>query len=443
MSIIPSRRSILVSAAILVCLLISSSAHTARAQGNSFDRDRGRIMLREIKNDIRQHYYDPNFRGIDLDARFRTAEERINQATSLGQIFGIIAQVLMEFNDSHLIFLPPQRSARTDYGWQARMIGDAAFVVAVKPGSDAAAKGLKPGDRIQTVDNVGLTRENFWVFQYLYYALRPQPGMRLVAQSPGEQPRELIVMARIRQGQRIVDLMRGGIFDLIREAESEARINRHRYIERAPEVMIWNMPQFDLSEQQVDEMMSRARQHRALILDLRGNPGGSEDTLLRLIGNFFDRDVTVGEIQRRRGREPLVARTHGGDRVFTGRLIVLTDSRSGSSAEIFARVMQIERRGTVVGDRTAGAVMRSRIRDHQLGVDTVIFYGVSVTDADLVMTDGRSLERVGVTPDEILLPTGADLAASRDPVLSRAARMLEINLSPEQAGTMFPIEWQR
>jgi hypothetical protein len=63
----------------------------------SLDRDRGRNMLEMVKQDIRKNYYDPAFHGIDLDARFKIADEKIKQATGLGQIFGIIAQVLVEF----------------------------------------------------------------------------------------------------------------------------------------------------------------------------------------------------------------------------------------------------------------------------------------------------------------------------------------------------------
>ena len=110
---------------------------------------------------------------------------------------------------------------------------------------------------------------------------------------------------------------------------------------------------------------------------------------------------------------------------------------------MLARLVQLEKRGTVIGDRTAGAVMRSRQTSLQTGVDSIVPYGLSVTDADVIMSDGKSLEKTGVTPDEIVIPTAKDLAAGHDPVLARAAKILAVELDAAKAGSMFPIEWPK
>lgn len=431
----------------IIILVVAAFTGPAYSQAPSrLDLDRSRVMLKTIKDDLKNNYYDPTYHGMDIEARFKTAEDTLKQAASLGQLFGIIAQVLTDLHDSHTFLLPPGRSSRTEYGWQMRFVGNKTFVVSVKPGSDAEAKGLRPGDEVVSVDDIALTRENIWIFQYLYRTLRPRPGMHIVALKPDGKEARLDVVAKVEQKKRVMDFTEEGggsdIWDLIREDENESRLHRHRYIEIGADVLIWKMPAFDLEKNKVDEMVDKFKTGKGVILDLRGNGGGAEETLLRLIGSLFDHDVKVGDLKSRKEAKPLVAKTRG-DRAFAGKLIVLIDSDSGSAAELLARVVQLEKRGTVIGDVSAGAVMRARHFDHQLGADIIVPYGVSITDADIIMADGKSLEHVGVTPDEIRLPTAADLAAQRDPVLAYAASLLGVTITPEKGGSFFPIEWRK
>ena len=136
------------------------------------------------------------------------------------------------------------------------------------------------------------------------------------------------------------------IFDLIREEENESHLHRHRYIELGDDLLIWKMPAFDLEKAKVDELADKFRKRKALILDLRGNGGGAEETLLRLVGNVFDHDVKIGDLKARKDAKSVVAKSRGNNN-FSGKLVVLIDSESGSASELFARVVQLEKRGIV------------------------------------------------------------------------------------------------
>jgi len=431
-----------VTAAVLLVCALATLTVNGQKPPSGFEKERGRMMLSTVKDDLKKNYYDPKFHGMDIEERFKIADEKIKQATSLGQIFGIIAQVLVELDDSHTFFLPPGRSARTDYGWQMQTIGEKVYVTAIKPGSDAEAKGLKEGDEVYSIDGIGPSRENLWKLNYMYRALRPRPGMRVVVIKPDGKEQELDVLAKVEQGRHITDVTGSGIFDLIREAESEDRLHRHRWEDLSEDVFVWKMPQFDKIKAEVDDFVGKFKKKKGVIIDLRGNGGGLVENLLRLVGNVIDHDVTVSDEKSRKESKPMLAKTRGKD-VFTGKMIVLIDSNSGSASELFARVMQLEKRAIVIGDRSAGAVMESRHYEHEVGIDVVAFYGVSITEADLIMADGKSLEHVGVTPDEIMLPTAKDLAAKRDPVLAYAASLLGVTITPEKAGALFPLEWRK
>lgn len=443
----PSRSTVrvpLLAFTTMVCLLVTGAALHVRAQTlGSTDRERGRVMLKTIKEDIKKNYYDSNFHGVDLETHFSAAEEKIKTAASLGQVFGIIAQAMVELKDSHTYFTPPPRTTSTEYGWQVQMIGDKCYVTSIKPGSDAEAKEVKQGDEVISVNGVGMSRQSLWRMRYLYYTLAPRPGLRVVVQSPNGEEREVDILAKVKEGKKIVDLTEyDEVRDLVREAQNESRLNAHRFYENIEDVFIWKMPQFDLPESKVDDLMGKANKRKALILDLRGNGGGDEVTMLRLIGNLFDKDIKVGEIKRRKEVKPLIAKTRGNN-AFKGQVVLLIDSESGSAAEVLARVIQLEKRGAVIGDLSAGVVMRSRYYGHRLGVDIATFYGSHITDADLLMTDGKSLENVGVTPDELVLPMARDLERGRDTVLSRAATLVGLKMEPEKAGTLFPIQWAK
>jgi len=420
--------------AILSTSLLFSVSTTARAQkfGDS-DRARGRRILKGVKTELKDKYYDPGFHGIDIDTVFEKAEGLMAQANSNNDLWGVIAQCLMLLDDSHTRFYPPIRLVDTNYGWDMQMIGDKCYVIYVEPGSDAEVKKLSVGDQVLSVEGIAPTWDNLTTIHYLFNSLHPQSGLRVVVSGLGGEQRNLAAMAKVKEGKAFRNY---SIFDEADERQKYkdyVRLHRNRFHEISNDVLIWKMPQFDDADEQIDGFMRRAKKFKSLVLDLRGNSGGYESTLKRLLSYFTEADTKIGDINRRKESKPLTIKSQGGE-VFRGKLLVLVDSRSASAAELFARTIQLEKRGTVIGDRTAGAVMRSRF------YEMPEYYALSITDADIIMSDGKRLEHVGVAPDILMLPSGADLAARHDPVLAHAVSLLGTIMTSEQAGAVFPRE---
>jgi len=439
--IAPLRRFLTLAMLVFVSLTFIPKARAQKVE--SKDRDRGQSMLMRIKDELKKNYYDANFRGMDLDARFATASAKIKEAASVGQILGIIAQVLIELDDSHTFFLPPQHQTRVDYGWNMQMIGDHCFVNSIDKGSDAEAKGVKIGDEVIEAGGYKLGRDNLWKFLYLYNVLRPQPFIRATLRSPGGEPRQLDLISKQTTAKKIIDLTNYNEWqDLVREDERRAEREQDRFKSYGDQLLIWKMNNFDLEDYQVDDTIGRAKKYKALIIDLRGNGGGWVSTMTRLVANLVDHDVKIADSKMRKEVKPLLAKSRG-DKVFTGKLTLLVDSDSASASEMLARTMQLEKRGVIIGDQSAGAVMTSRRFGYEYGLDVVIFYGASITIADMIMPDGNSLEHHGVIPDELRLPTAEDLASGKDVVMSYAASLHGVTLDPLEAGKLFDFQHKR
>lgn len=425
----------------LIVVLCLGGTHSWPQKITKMERSQVLDMLQQISPDIQKHYYDPKFHGVDWAAQVAEATKKIDAADSMPRAVTAVASAVTSLDDSHTFFLPPAYTAHFNYGWQAQMVGDRCFVMRVRPGSGAEKKGLKPGDELTAINGFTPTRDDFWKMEYVFKTLRPQPGLVLDVRDPDGQQRCLEVATTVIPQQRILDMTAASnIWDEIRQEENEDHLGRARF-NSVGDVGILKLPSFMFDISDVDRMMGWARKDKALVIDLRGNPGGYVKTLQYLIGATFEKEVKIGDRVGRSEHKPMITKTH--DHPFTGKLVVLVDSKSASAAELFARVVQLEKRGTVMGDRSSGSVMEAKRYSYRGGTDTVIYFGASITDADIVMTDGKSLEHTGVTPDEVVLPSAADLADGRDPVLAHAVETLGGKLTPEAAGKLFPYEWPK
>jgi C-terminal processing protease CtpA/Prc len=403
------------------------------------EREERQAMLSTIYEDIRKEYYDPKFHGLDWNAKFAEAKQNVAKANTKTEANLQIAAMLEALDDSHTHFIPPPRSVHEDYGFQYEMVGNRCFVMHVKPGSDAETKGLKRGDEVLTINGFIPTRDSLSKMKYVLNVLYPQTGVRLSVRDAAGSTHNLDVAAKEKETPAIltgVDRWRASL-----DLQENRLQGAPAWIEFGDSLMILRLSNFVFSDLNAEGLIEKARTHKALILDLRGNPGGSLETLKHFLAGFFENDVKIGdEVKRDKTTHSTTKTRHD---PFTGKLFVLINSQSASAAEIFARVIQLEKRGIVIGDISSGSVMAAQFRSHMYGTHQVLVYGSELSVADFIMPDGKSLEHTGVTPDEKMLPSQEDLALNRDSVLSAAAAKAGVNLPPEKASTLFPVEWPR
>jgi C-terminal processing protease CtpA/Prc len=426
----------LATASRLVAALLILAPPVAAQELTRLERSRGFTMLDDARNDIVKNYFDSTYGGLDLKAVFDSARARIERADRVEQVLGAVAQATLALNDSHTAFIPPRLTNSAEYGWEMRFVGDTSRVLRVTPESDAHAKGMHAGDAVLAVGGIPLTRRNLWHLRYAINAIQPRAGLMVSLQSPNGAPRDLYIAAKVKERRRIVDPSSSFDFmELIREGENAWENEAPRFTEVANRVVVSRPHSFYGYTSWIDDLMDRARDRGALILDLRGNLGGSVTTLMRLIGQFYEKDLVVLTRVGRDKRTQGVAKGAGNDR-YQGAVVVLVDAESASASEIFARTIQLTGRGKVIGDRTGGLVRESMGYGHTIGTAMIIPYGTSVTVADVVMPDGGKLENVGVLPDELVLPTGQDIAAGNDPALARALTLLGVALTSKEAGAL-------
>jgi C-terminal processing protease CtpA/Prc len=171
--------------------------------------------------------------------------------------------------------------------------------------------------------------------------------------------------------------------------------------------------------------MEEAGRFPALVLDLRGNPGGLVDSVDATAGLFLPAGTLISSGTRRFhpfGAQRFRATTEAG-MTYSGHLVVIVDRTTESGAESLARALQFYRRATIVGTRTAGKV---------LGVDVEVTLEdgglLRVATLNMFAPDGKRLEGTGVQPDVVVGRASAAATGERDAQLSAAIRLARQSL---------------
>lgn len=252
-------------------------------------------------------------------------------------------------------------------------------ITAVRDQSPAAKAGIGPGDRIVKIGGEDAA------------ALGLAEAMRKLSGSPGESVR-LTLERRGDRERYEAELLRAVVRQpavadaLLLEESGAAKAGYIRLTE-------FSAPSHRELEAALDELEDRGM--RALLLDLRGNPGGLLDISVEILGEFVP---PATEVVFTRGRNP----AHSSDPMKTPArkrkkrdypMAVLVDRHSASASELVAGALQDLERAVIVGETSYG----------KGSVQTILPQGggtaLRLTIATYHTPSGRTPHEVGIAPD--------------------------------------------
>ncbi len=411
-----------VSASLIAWLLLSSPLDAQVPIG--FERGRAKSVLELVSDSVEKNFHDPQLRGLDWKQMTAQTRREIDAAQDVGQMYSAIFALVERLNDSHTVFIPPSRAERHLFGFEAKAFGDDIRVSELKKGGRAEAAGLQLGDRIIGVNGIRAERGSIDFVMLYFTILRPVLSMEVVYARGQEPPRTVRIEPEVKNEPLLTDLNKiENIYHLIREAQSEREDAETRLYDDG--VGYLELPHFGFSSSAISGMAKKLAGSRAVIIDLRDNPGGSVAALTDFIGHFESEPTVIGEFVRRKNTEPWKIKPR--KPALSAPIFLLVNSESSSAAELLARHLQRTGRAMVIGDRTSGRVTGARVFPNYAGMDSVVFFAVQVAVSRVVFPDGEELEKRGVVPDRTCVPTPDDLKEKRDPCLD-----LALSLAREQ-----------
>lgn len=151
-----------------------------------------------------------------------------------------------------------------------------------------------------------------------------------------------------------------------------------------------------LIKKEINELMSSLENPKAIILDLRDNSGGSDETVNYLIGYFFDekKKLATSYQWNAPSKEIWASPKDQSEVLSKAKLIILSSQSTFSAAEIFTQRLQLHDKAIVIGEPTPGAAHRTMT---YLMSDIFLLHWPY--EKSLHSKGEQDLEGIGIIPD--------------------------------------------
>lgn len=337
--------------------------------------------------------------------------EKLNRedrfATYINSVIGVL--------DPHTGYFPPKKKEDFDISISGRLEGIGARlttqdegyikVIEIVPGSPSSLQGeLEPEDLILKVAQA--EEEPVDVVD-----MRLDDAVQLIRGKKGTEVR--LTVKKLDGTIKVIPIIR----DIVINEESYAKSAVVKHAENNESVGMIYLPKFytDFTKtggrtcsEDVRKEIEKLKDEGIdkLILDLRGNGGGSLQDVVEMVGLFIDRGPVV-QVKSREGF-PYVLEDKDPKIHFDGELVVMVDHFSASASEIFAAAIQDYDRGTIVGSSSTygkGTVQRFYDLDRYVRnpavADMKPLGSLKVTTQKFYRVNGGATQLKGVQADVI------------------------------------------
>lgn len=375
---------------------VTSSSAGERAGLQSFvganiARDRGDLSLFwDVWDRLSAQYVDP---------------AAINSET---MIYGAIKGMVAALDDPYTVFMDPQESKEFKNSLTGKLDGIGAqlsvkdknlTVMSVLKDSPAEKVGLKGGDIILKIDDAVAGDMTIYEAITKIRGLKGTSVKLLIYRKDNGDPFEVLIV------------------------RDEIRLNSIEISEKPNGVKVVTLHQFtDSTMTELGEVIPTlaGKKTKGVILDLRDNGGGYLEVAVDVLSELLSGKKEVVTIRKRDPKDDEKKFTSGSGRLSNVPLVVLVNNGSASASEIVAGAVQDFKRGIVIGEKTYGKGSVQEI-DERLKNNA----SLRMTIAKWLTPLGRSINKVGIEPDQTVKYTEDHLKKGIDPQMEAALKVLK------------------
>lgn len=354
--------------------LSKKDSSTVTISREEYDRLQRYAQMDEILKYVEEWYYEEP----DVD-------KLIENATK-GLLYGLEDTYTFYYNEAEWKEMWEDDEGK--YGgigiqMQGKTADNTVTITRVFKDTPAERAGIKKGDQLVRVEDVEV---NFYSMQNAVNIMRGTPGESVE-----------------------VEVLRGGEYITFQVPRAEIVVNNVDYT--MLEDQVGYIALYDFAGECQKEFAAafdalKAQGAKALVVDLRDNPGGWTDAA-QAVGDLFLNDGVLVYTEDRYGTKENMTMTAGADDIP---LVVLVNANSASSSEILSGGLQDRGRAILVGTKTFGKGIVQAVIPLNNNKE-----GFQLTFAQYFLPSGKKVHKEGITPD-ILCEMPEELANENFPL---------------------------